>query len=138
MNTFKFNDLEVGHKESFTVRITSDMMSKFKDITGDINPLHNDKDFAVGGGYKDIVVYGMLVSSFYSTLAGVYLPGENSLIQSIEVGMPKPTYVGDTLTVNGEIVDKIDAYHLIEIKIWITNQDGKKVSKGKLNVVVLK
>ena len=55
MNTFKFSDLQVGHKEFFTVRITSDMMSKFKDITGDINPLHMDKDFAVcvcGGGVQ--------------------------------------------------------------------------------------
>ncbi|MGN8774110.1 hypothetical protein [Candidatus Weimeria sp. HCP3S3_B5] len=90
------------------------------------------------GGYQGRVVYGMLVSSFYSTLAGVYLPGENSLIHSIEIGMTKPTYIGDTLTIKGQVVSKIDAYRLIELKISITNQDGKKVSKGKLNIQVAK
>lgn len=138
MNTYTYDEINIGQEESFSVTVTESMMEKFLDITGDINPLHNNELFAKKGGYQGRVVYGMLVSSFYSTLAGVYLPGENSLIHSIEIGMTKPTYIGDTLTIKGQVVSKIDAYRLIELKISITNQDGKKVSKGKLNIQVAK
>ncbi|MBQ9091319.1 MAG: hypothetical protein IJY52_03500, partial [Anaerotignum sp.] len=47
----------------------------FLAITGDINPLHNDQEFAQKQGHPDKVAFGMLTASFLSTLAGVYLPG---------------------------------------------------------------
>ena len=42
MNKYKFEELSVGMSESFNVTITEDMLSKFRDITGDVNPLHKD------------------------------------------------------------------------------------------------
>lgn len=70
MNEYCYNEIEIGQLESFNVIINQDMMDSFKRITGDTNPLHNDVDFAKKD-YEDKVVYGFLVSSFYSTLAGV-------------------------------------------------------------------
>lgn len=50
MNEYRYADIEVGHTESFSVNVSQDMLDKFKDITGDVNPLHNDIDFAIQGG----------------------------------------------------------------------------------------
>lgn len=91
-----------------------------------------------GGGYNGKVVYGFLVSSFYSTLAGVYLPGKWSLIYDVEIGMTAPVYIGDELTVSGKVIGKDDAYKMLCLKLQIKNQNGRKVSKGKMRVIVRK
>lgn len=52
MNKYKYNDVFVGMRESFTVEITEDMQLKFTKISGDINPMHVDSEFAKRGGMK--------------------------------------------------------------------------------------
>lgn len=135
MNEYCYNEIEIGQLESFNVIINQDMMDSFKRITGDTNPLHNDVDFAKKD-YEDKVVYGFLESSFYSTLAGVYLPGKWSLIYDVEIGMTAPVYIGDKLSILGKVIDKNDAFKMITIKLRIQNQYKKKVSKGKMRVIV--
>ncbi len=137
MNTYTYDEIEVGQAESFTVTVTEDMLSSFKAITGDNNPLHNDEDFARAKGQPGRVAYGMLTASFLSTLAGVYLPGERSLIQQVEIKFAKPVYIGDTLTVTGQVAEKNDTVQRIELKVTITNQEGAKVLRGKMGVLVI-
>lgn len=50
--------------------------------------------------------------------------------------MNAPVYIGDELSVSGEVADKDDAYKMLTLKLLITNQRGKRVSKGKMRVVV--
>ncbi len=137
MNSYKYEDLSVGMSESFTVTITEEMLDKFKSITGDVNPLHNDEEFARAKGHPGRVAYGMLTASFLSTLAGVYIPGERSLIQQVETKFAKPVYIGDVLTVTGEIVELVDSVQRLELKVTITNQDGKKVLRGTMEILVV-
>ncbi len=137
MNNYKYEDLKVGMSESFTVTITPEMLDSFKGITGDINPLHNDEDFAKAKGHPGRVAYGMLTASFLSTLAGVYIPGERSLIQQVETKFANPVYIGDELTVKGEIVELVESVQRLELKVVITNQNGKKVLRGKMGILVV-
>lgn len=136
-NKYEYEEIEIGHKETFTVTITGEMLDAFKAITGDINPLHNDEEYAKGKGHSGRVVYGMLTASFLSTLAGVYLPGEKSLIHEVKTKFVKPVYIGDVLTIEGVVDDKHDAFKLLDIMYTIRNQDGVKVSRGTMSVEVM-
>lgn len=136
MNEYTYEEIEVGHKESFSVTITEEMLDSFKKITGDINPLHNDEDYAKSKGQPGRVVYGMLTASFLSTLAGVYLPGKLSLIHEVKQKFVKPVYIGDTLLVEGVVEDKHDAFSLLDIKFTIRNQRDVKVCRGTMSVGV--
>lgn len=136
MNTYKYEDIFIGQKESFEVSITEAERDKFREITGDINPLHNDEEYAKSMGHDRCVVFGMLSASYLSTLAGVYLPGRNSLIQKVEVNFRKPVYVGDKLLVCGEVTDKNDTFKQIDVKVEIKNQDGVKVVRGRMEIAV--
>lgn len=140
MNHYIYDEIAIGHTEAFTVVVTEEMVSGFYRITGDNNPLHSDDTFAQNSenGFLNKVVYGMLSASFLSTLAGVYLPGEKSLIHRVEVEFPAPVYVGDTLSFSGEVVRKDDNFNTIEIKVIARNSDGKKVLRGKMRVGVTK
>lgn len=138
MNEYRFDDLKIGMEESFSVTVTEEMMKQFLDLSGDINLLHNDKDFAIDQGYQDKVVYGLLTTSFISKLVGVLLPGKYCLLQGIEVRYSKPVYVGDILIVKGIVDELHESVKRAVIKVAIQNQDEKKVVKGKVEVGFLR
>lgn len=137
MNRYSFRELTVGQTENFSTTVTVEMLDAFRGITGDVNPLHNDERFAKAHGYPNRVIYGMLTASFLSTLAGVYLPGEKSLIQSVEVKFAKPVLTGDRLTIRGTIEELNDTVQQIVLKVEIRNQNEEKVLRGKMKVGVL-
>ena len=105
-------------------------MAQFCALSGDISPIHIDPDYAAQRGYPGRVCYGMLVASFFSTLAGVLLPGEHCLLHGVECKFAKPVFIGDTLTITGTVVNVSEAVAEAEIKAVITNQDGKRVTRG--------
>lgn len=137
MNHYVYGQLTVGQKEEFSVVVTEEMMDRFREITGDVNPLHNEDDFAISHNYRQRVVYGMLTASFLSTLAGVYLPGELSLIQSVETKFVKPVFVGDIILISGVVAELNDSVRQIVLKVVMTNQVGEKVLKGTMKIGVL-
>jgi 3-hydroxybutyryl-CoA dehydratase len=136
MNDYRWDDLSVGMSAQFDVEVTPEMMSAFADLSGDVNPLHLDDEFAQQAGFPGRVVFGMLTSSFYSRLVGVYLPGKHALLDGIEVEFKSPAYVRDRLTVSGEIAFLNEAYNRCEIKARIRNADGKIISKATLRAGV--
>ena len=136
MNSYKFNELSVGMSESFTVEITEAMMDKFIEITGDVSPIHVDADYAKAHGFKTRVCHGMLFGSMFSTLAGVYLPGEHCLLHSVETKFSNPVFPGDVLTVTGKISEVNETFKIVTIKGNIKNQDGKTVCKAVIQAGV--
>lgn len=138
MNSYRYSEIAVGHKESFKVTLTSEMVRVFGELTGDFNPLHVDSEYAKSKGYDDKIVYGMLTSSFLSTLAGMYLPGKYSLIHSVEVKFPKPVYVtGGNLTITGIVSEKNDTFNLLTIKVSICDDKGNKLCRAIMKVGLL-
>ena len=137
LNEYKFNDIYIGMEESFSVIVTEKMLRSFFEITGDNNPLHCDENYSKECGYRTKVCYGMLTASFLSTLAGVYLPGKNSLIHGIDIEFPNPVYVGDKLTITGKVSKKDDKFKCIIVKVIILNQHNQKVCRGKMQIGVM-
>lgn len=139
MNGYTYDQISVGQEESFKAELTEEKVKAFCAITGDKNPLHTDANYAKSKNYSDKVVYGMLTASFLSTLAGMYLPGEFSLIHSVEVKFPKPVYLAtdSILTIRGKVTDKNDTFKLLTLKISIENSAGEKVCRGVMKVGIL-
>ncbi len=130
MNEYRWDDLSVGLKHSFDATFTSEMVADFARLSGDINPLHVDADYAVAAGFPSPVIFGMMSSSLYSQLVGVYIPGKYALLQGMDINFHHPTFVGDTLTCTGEIIFMGGALRQMEIKASIRNQHGKLISKA--------
>ena len=130
MNEYRWDDLSVGLKHSFDAAFTSEMVADFARLSGDINPLHVDSDYAVAAGFPSPVIFGMMSSSLYSRLVGVYIPGKYALLQGMDINFHHPAFVGDTLTCTGEIVFLGGALRQMEIKASIRNQHAKLISKA--------
>lgn len=134
MNTYKYEDLKIGLKESFSCTITEEMMDSFCSLSGDLNPLHMDNDFAMSHGFQGRVAYGMLSASLFSRLGGVFLPGKYCLIQQVEAKFAYPVYIGDVLEVTGTVAELNDSVQRAVIKAEIRNQRKEKVVRGKIYV----
>ncbi|ANV97313.1 dehydratase [Helicobacter enhydrae] len=119
MNAYAFDEIHIGHTESFEICITKEKMDSFLRITGDINPMHLDSQYAKKSGFESRIVYGMLSASFLSTFAGVYLPGKFCLLHEVALKFSNPVYVGDTLKITGRVSEKQEAYQQITIKMII-------------------
>lgn len=138
MNKYTFKDIKIGLEEEFQVSITKEMVETFRNITNDINPLHTDIEYAKSKGYEETVIYGMLTSSFLSTLAGVYLPGKYSLIHSVEILFKKPVFISSNpLTVKGKIIEVNKAFKQFTIKVEILDKNSEKVLRGIMKVGVI-
>jgi acyl dehydratase len=128
MNSYSYDEIAVGQSESFTVSLGMEQMALFCDITGDTNPLHTEHN----------VAYGMLTAAYLSTLAGMYLPGERSLVHGVSVEFPNPLQLSRTrnLTVSGTVTDKNDTFRLLTLKVSVTDDEGKKYLRGSMKVGV--
>ena len=94
------------------------------------------REYAKEHGFATRVCHGMLFGSMFSTMAGVYLPGEHCLLHSVETKFSLPVYPGDVLTVTGKISEINDTFKTVFVKGTITNQNGKKVCKANIQLGV--
>ena len=97
MNVYRWEELKIGMKHDFQATFTEDMTQKFAEISGDVNPLHLDREYAVAAGFLAPVLFGMLTSSLYSQLVGVYLPGKFALLEGIDLDFNSPSFAGENL-----------------------------------------
>ena len=65
------------------------------------------------------------------------IPGKYCLIQGLDVKFSKPVFIGDELTVVGEVGAVDIDLRYVEIKVTILNQENKKVLRGLLKAGVL-
>jgi 3-hydroxybutyryl-CoA dehydratase len=133
MNAYTWADLSLGMTAEFQTAISAHMLDTFREISGDLNPLHSDAAFARSKGFDGIVVHGMLLSALYSRLVGMYLPGRDCLLHEIRVSFANPVYVDEPLSVAGEVVHLNHAYQQIEIKAGIRRASAL-VSKATIRV----
>jgi 3-oxoacyl-[acyl-carrier protein] reductase len=132
-----FDTLKVGDSRQLTKTITDEDIRKFVELTGDDNPLHVDRAFALETAFKDIVVHGMLGASFISTVIGTQLPGPGALWVSQTLDFLLPVRRGDVLTVTCTVLKKHDRDRLLELETRIVNQNQQTVLQGQGKVKML-
>jgi len=133
---YSFDEIELGMQKSFKVDISKNMLDVFGRDTGDYNPLHMSEEYASSTSFKKRVCSGMFLSSFFSRLVGMYLPGKHALHISQSLNFVNPCFIGETITVEGKVIDKSPATKIIKLETAITNESGKRIIDGRAQVIV--
>ena len=133
---YSFDEIKIGLKHHFDVIIDEELEQNFAESSGDFNPLHMDEQYAKETKFGGRVCHGMLLASFFSRLVGMYLPGKNALYFSQNLDFIEPCFIGDKITVQGEVMDKSEATQIIKLKTTIKNQEGKSLIEGTARVLV--
>jgi len=136
INEYSFYEMNIGLKKQFGEIVTESMVNDFAKLSGDYNPLHVNEEYARKTNFKKRVCHGMLLSSFFSRLIGMYLPGKHALLFSQSLNFINPCFINDKIIVEGEIIDKSEGTKMITINTNITNHEKKKIVYGKICVLI--
>ena len=131
-----YEDIALDERATLSARITAEQVDRFAELTGDRNPLHMEEAFAMAQGHPGRVAHGLLVASHFSRLVGMQLPGERCLIHRTDLHYAKPTYVGDVLSFEVTVTQKIDAVRALVLQATARRGEDT-VIRGKIQVGVL-
>ena len=123
--------LSVGQKARRTQTVTARDVELYAEITGDRNPLHFDADFAARTRFGRLVAQGGIASGMLNALVAMDLPGAGTVFMSQTLSYKAPTYLGDTLTAEVEVLSLKADKPVCQLRATITNQDGTVVLDGE-------
>src|ERR1041385_8526220 len=92
----------------------------FAGISGDINPVHLDNDFAKDTMFKGRIAHGMLTASFISTVIGTKLPGPGCIYVSQNLKFKAPVRIGDTVNARVTVTSVDEARGRISVETTCT------------------
>jgi acyl dehydratase len=134
----RIEDFEAGQRASFSKTFTEADLQRFIEITGDVNPLHVDEQFAAATPFGGRILQGMLTASIFSTMVGMFLPGTGAIYRSQTIRFLLPVHVGETVTAHFVVRSVDREKHRLEIDTWIENEAGQRVIEGACEAGLLR
>ncbi len=128
-------ELELGAEAYFAKTMTETDMIMFAGITGDLNQLPTNEEFAKKTRFGTRVAHGMLTASLAANLIGMKLPGFGSALRSVKFRFTAPVFLNDTVEIGVKVLETDVAGNLATFRCWGTNQRGEKVLEGACVVV---
>lgn len=130
-----FEQLEVGMEANFSKTITAEDIDAFADISGDVNPVHLDAEYAAGTMFNERIAHGILTASLISAVFGTKLPGPGCIYLSQSLNFRAPVKIGDDVTASVRVVELIDKRNRA-VFACDCQVDGKTVLDGEAVLVV--
>jgi len=123
--------LRVGQRARRTQTVTPHEVELYAQITGDRNPLHFDADFAARTRFGRLVAQGGIASGMLNALVAMDIPGPGTVFLSQTLTYKAPTYLGDTLTAEIEVLSLKPDKPVCQLRATITNQAGAVLLEGE-------
>lgn len=125
----RWDDMNIGDAATFTKTITETDVILWVGLTGDMNPIHIDKEYSKTTRFGDVIVPGVMVLGLISNTITMATFGNVYANQSIK--FLKPVYIGDTITATATIVEKLEAKHMVKLETKCVNQKGELIMIGE-------
>lgn len=123
------HSVPLGKKSYFAKTITQGDVALFAGISGDFAALSINSEFAAHTQFASRVVPNMLVASLtWPVSTELVSPGAVTIAQ--EGKFLAPVYIGDTVTVVGEVTEKIIEKRIIIVRTICYNQHDEIVMDG--------
>ena len=121
--------------ETVIKTITADDVEKFSLISGDINPIHLDEEYASQSRFKRRIAHGLLTASYFSALFGTKIPGEGCVYASQTLRFRRPVYIGDTVHASVVVIDVNESTKRVTFKTECRVKN-KVVTEGEAEIFV--
>jgi 3-oxoacyl-[acyl-carrier protein] reductase len=132
-----FETLKVGGQVTLRKKFTAADIDEFARLSGDLNPLHVDEEFAKRTRLRRRIAHGMLSAAYISSLVGTHVPGPGALWLHQSFEFLKPIFVSDEVEFLLRVEHKSQATRTLLICVEARNQQGVLVMKGQGKVMVL-
>jgi 3-hydroxybutyryl-CoA dehydratase len=135
LSNYTYDEITIGQKASYSKEIQEKDIQLFAAVSGDVNPVHLDAEFAAGTPFKERIAHGMLTGAIISAALALELPGPGTIYLGQTLRFRLPVKIGDTVTVQLEVTDKRDDKKFVTLDCKAINQAGKTVASGSAEVM---
>lgn len=132
---YTYEEMSIGQTASYTRSVTEQDIQLFAAVSGDVNPVHLDEEFAATTQFKQRIAHGMLTGAFVSAAIALELPGPGTIYLGQSLRFRRPVLIGDEVTVHLEITEMKDARKFVTLDCKIVNQNGDAVASGTAEVM---
>ena len=130
MRELAYDEIKIGDDASLSRTITEAHIVNYAGITGDVNPVHVDAEYAAKSMFGERIAHGMLIAGLISAVLGTQLPGPNSIYLGQDLKFKAPVKIGDTVTVVVTVTEKREDKPIMKVQTTVTNQRGEVVVDG--------
>lgn len=135
LENIPFDELAIGDQATTERTLVEKDLILFAAVSGDVNPIHLDADYAAKTPFKQRIAHGAWSSSLVSATLATVMPGPGTVYLSQSMKFMRPVSIGDQLKIQLEVAEKNERTKRVEFKCLVTNQDGKVVSRGTAEVL---
>ena len=126
--SYTYSQLQIGDSEEFSKTITEADLLLFAAVSGDMNQLHINDEYAKTTRFGKRIAHGALISGLIPAALTKAFPGSVYISQYVE--FENPVFIGDTITARVTCLEKREKNRVI-METNCYNQDGVCVLEGK-------
>ena len=135
MQILNIENMKVGDRAELKRIFTAEDVKAFSVLSGDINPVHLDEEYASKTMFGSRIVHGALASSIFSTIFANILPGPGCIYLKSENKFLKPIYLNTNIFFKVEVVDILQEKKRVIFKtIAISNEQNCIVGTAELYI----
>lgn len=135
LSNYTFDEITIGQTASYSKRVQERDIQLFAAVSGDVNPVHLDAEFAAGTMFKERIAHGMLTGAVISAALAMELPGPGTIYLGQSLRFRLPVKIGDEIRVDLEVTDKREDRKFVTLDCKVFNQDEKLVASGEAEVM---
>ena len=129
-------NLDIGYVKSSKKIITSKEVIRFAKISGDINPIHIDSEYANKTIFKQRIVHGMHSVSLISGLLSSVFEGFDCVYVSQSIKFIKPIYINEEITIKA-VLNEIKRSKSLYVFNTICEVRGDIALEGQAEILCL-
>lgn len=125
------DSLQVGDKAKFSKRINDRDIHLYMGVTGDLNPIYIDRNYASRTHFKEPIVPGIILAGLIVATISSELPGQGSITVSQQINFVAPVRWNEMITTEVEIIAVDRPKNRVTLKTTCRRQNGAMVVTGE-------
>lgn len=125
------DEIKIGDTSQFSKTVSETDIYLYAGITGDLNPIHINEQYASNTFFEGRIAHGMLLGGFISAVLGCQLPGPGAIYIKQSLSFLAPVKIGDTITTEAEVIEIDVEKNRVVLRTSCTNQEGTVVLDGE-------
>ncbi len=134
---YYLDEMQIGMFAETSMVVTGEKIDTFAELTGDVNPIHVDAEFAAQSMFGKRIAHGALSASLISAILGNDLPGPGSIFVELNMRFRRPAFIDDEITARAEVAEINERTGRIKMKVSCS-VGGKQIIRGSAGVIVPK
>ncbi|ARM84096.1 MULTISPECIES: MaoC/PaaZ C-terminal domain-containing protein [Gammaproteobacteria] len=134
LENITYDELQEGDSATYVKTLTEDELVLFAAVSGDVNPVHLDSEFAADSMFQERIAHGMWSGSLISAALATVMPGPGTIYLEQSLAFKRPVKLDDTLTVTLTVLAK-ERKNRVTLSCDVRNQNDERVVTGEAKVI---